>query len=145
MYLQKLNQNKKFSYIIGDVYSDFSIPSHLTTKEFAQLIKNHLEKDGIYAMNIIDTFNPGLLIKSVTHTFNQVFNHTYIFAQQNNNRKSRDTYIVIATDIPLDLEKIKNFQWSKLPDLVKKQNLQNTLKTKIDFRSRLKKLNAKKG
>ncbi|CAB1078660.1 hypothetical protein D1AOALGA4SA_6396 [Olavius algarvensis Delta 1 endosymbiont] len=44
-----------------------------------------------------------------------------------------------------NLEKIKSFQWSKLQDLVKKENLQNTLKTKIDLRSRLKKLTAKKG
>jgi len=44
-----------------------------------------------------------------------------------------------------NLEKIKSFQWSKLQDLVKKENLQNTLKKKIDLRSRLKKLTAKKG
>jgi len=43
-----------------------------------------------------------------------------------------------------NLEKIKSFQWSKLQDLVKKENLQNTLKTKIDLRRRLKKLTAKK-
>jgi len=44
-----------------------------------------------------------------------------------------------------NLEKIKSFQWSKLQDIVKKENLQNTLKSKLDLRSRLKKLTAKKG
>lgn len=43
-----------------------------------------------------------------------------------------------------NLEKIKSFQWSKLQDLINKENFLNTLKMKIDLRNRLKKLTTKK-
>jgi uncharacterized protein (AIM24 family) len=43
-----------------------------------------------------------------------------------------------------NLEKIKNFQWSTLPDLINKENLQNTLQRKIVLPRMIRKLTGKK-
>jgi len=41
---------------VGDVFNDLSTPYHLTTMEFAQLVKANLADGGIYMINIIDDF-----------------------------------------------------------------------------------------
>lgn len=50
------NQNKKFDVVFGDAFNDFSVPWHLTTREFNDKIANMLTPDGIYMINIIDIY-----------------------------------------------------------------------------------------
>ena len=51
------NQNRKqFDIIFGDAFSDFSVPWHLTTREFNDKLSKMLEPDGVYMINIIDIY-----------------------------------------------------------------------------------------
>lgn len=51
------NQNKKqFDIIYGDAFNDFSVPWHLTTREFNEKLAKMLTPDGVYMINIIDVF-----------------------------------------------------------------------------------------
>jgi MFS family permease len=47
---------KKYDLIFGDAFNDFSVPWHLTTKEFNDKIKKMLTPDGVYMINIIDVY-----------------------------------------------------------------------------------------
>ena len=47
---------KKYDLIFGDAFNDFSVPWHLTTREFNDKIKKMLTPDGVYMINIIDVY-----------------------------------------------------------------------------------------
>ncbi|MGB9868147.1 MAG: fused MFS/spermidine synthase [Bacillota bacterium] len=62
----------KYDLVFGDAYNDLSVPYHLTTLEFAQVIRNHLSEDGIYVANIVDKPN-GKFLNAFSNTLAQVF------------------------------------------------------------------------
>jgi MFS family permease len=47
---------KKFDIVFGDAFNDFSVPWHLTTREFNEKIANMLSPKGVYMINIIDIY-----------------------------------------------------------------------------------------
>ncbi len=47
---------KKYDIVFGDAFNDFSVPWHLTTREFNEMIAGMLKDDGIYMINIIDIY-----------------------------------------------------------------------------------------
>jgi MFS family permease len=46
----------KYDLIFGDAFNDFSVPWHLTTREFNEKIKKMLTPSGVYMINIIDVY-----------------------------------------------------------------------------------------
>ena len=46
----------RYDFIYGDAFNDFSIPSHLTTREFLQDTHDLLSDEGVYQANIIDIY-----------------------------------------------------------------------------------------
>ena len=47
---------RKYDLIFGDAFNDFSVPWHLTTREFNDRINALLSDDGVYMINIIDMY-----------------------------------------------------------------------------------------
>jgi hypothetical protein len=47
---------KKYDLVFGDAFNDFSVPWHLTTREFNEKIKKMLNPGGVYMINIIDAY-----------------------------------------------------------------------------------------
>lgn len=74
---------KKYDLIFGDAYySLFSIPPHLTTQEFFNLVKEKLNKNGIFIVNTIGDLprEGSSLVLSEIKTFQSVFPNSYFFA-----------------------------------------------------------------
>ena len=46
----------RYDFIYGDAFNDFSIPAHLTTREFLQDTHELLSDEGVYQANIIDIY-----------------------------------------------------------------------------------------
>lgn len=46
----------KYDLVFGDAFNDFSVPWHLTTREFNDKIGQLLNEDGVYMINIIDVY-----------------------------------------------------------------------------------------
>ena len=55
--LNKLADDVKFDLVFGDAFHDISIPEHLVTKEFNDLIAQRLHDDGVYLVNVVDMPN----------------------------------------------------------------------------------------
>jgi len=77
------DSEKNYDLIFSDAYySLYSIPAHLTTKEFFQLVHDKLEPDGMFYANILA--NPSRqgksLLFSEMRTFLSVFPNSYFFA-----------------------------------------------------------------
>ncbi|MBU3964154.1 fused MFS/spermidine synthase [Patescibacteria group bacterium] len=77
------DSENKYDLIYGDAYSSlFSVPSHLTTIEFFEVVRDKLNNDGIFIANIIGNLNPAplSLLFSEMKTFRTVFPNSYFFA-----------------------------------------------------------------
>ncbi|MBN1936755.1 MAG: fused MFS/spermidine synthase [Anaerolineae bacterium] len=94
---------EKYDMIMGDAFNDFSVPYHLTTKGFNDRVHAWLKPDGLYLVNIIDGAY-GRFLRAYTYTLRQTFKYVYLSPTVQSWRETvRSTFILIATDTPLDL------------------------------------------
>jgi spermidine synthase len=109
IFLKNLDTDKRFLIIFGDVFSDFAIPYHLTTREFNKLLLAHLSGDGYYVANVIDQLNPGLFLKSYIRTLKETFSYVYLFLPEAGRDKEevRSTFVVVAGQVPLDMDSLE--------------------------------------
>lgn len=96
-----------YDLVVGDAFNDFSVPYHLTTKEFNDRVRAWLEDDGFYIVNIIDGIR-GDFLRAYTYTLRQTFRHVYLAPTIESWRESpRSTFVFIAGDASLDLDAFK--------------------------------------
>jgi len=55
-FVEKNQGSKKYDIVFGDAFNDFSVPWHLTTKEFNTKLASMMTDDGVYMINIIDAY-----------------------------------------------------------------------------------------
>ena len=93
-----------YDLIFGDAFNDYSVPYHLTTKEFNDRVRAWLADDGLYVVNIIDG-QWGYFVRAYAHTLRQTFRHVYpAFSIRSWRQSSHSTLVILAGDTPLDLE-----------------------------------------
>jgi spermidine synthase len=97
----------RYDLILGDAFNDFSVPYHLTTQEFNERVRAWLNDDGLYVVNIVDGPR-GDFLRSYLHTLRQSFGHVYLAPTIESWREaSRSTFVLIATDVPLDTKVLR--------------------------------------
>jgi spermidine synthase len=97
-----------YDLIFGDAFNDFQIPYHLTTREFAQKIRNLLKPEGLYLALVIDRMRGGRFMASLVRTLKEAFPHVYVLADVARTMAPRaQTYVVAASATPLDLERLR--------------------------------------
>ncbi|GAB4516557.1 MAG: hypothetical protein Kow0047_28470 [Anaerolineae bacterium] len=96
-----------YDLIIGDAFNDYSVPYHLTTLEFDELVLAHLGTDGIYMVNLIDGRHLQF-ISAYVRTLQRVFPHVYVIPVGLSWRDAvRSTFVVIGSRTPVDLERLQ--------------------------------------
>jgi MFS family permease len=139
----ELHENsKKYDLVFGDAFNDFSVPWHLTTREFNEKIKKMLSPNGVYMINIIDVYESdaeallkaqreieqtdvtnaakqeqiranakakarryGGFVGAWTKTAKLTWDNVYIFGTDDTPGSGlRETFVVVASMQPLDLE-----------------------------------------
>ncbi len=99
MFLARDAGGRRYDLIFGDAFNDYSVPYHLTTLEFARMVKEHLAPGGIYALNIIDKAGDGRLTASFIKTLSGVFPSVELMNTDLDwTRGGRDTYVILASD-----------------------------------------------
>ena len=71
----------RYDVIIGDAFTDIAVPAHLVTREFFELVRDHLTEDGVYLMNVIDHADRMIALMSLVHTLEQVFPHVEVWTE----------------------------------------------------------------
>lgn len=104
---------KKYDYIFGDAYSSlYSIPSHLTTLEFFETVRDKLSEGGIFVANFIGSLedNEKSLTLSQIKTFQRVFPNSYFIAVDDPNSLDIQNIMFIAynSDQIIDLKDAQN-------------------------------------
>jgi spermidine synthase len=91
-----------YDLILGDAFNDFSVPYHLTTREFNDRVRAWLTDDGMYLVNIIDGPR-GDFLRAYLHTLRQSFEHVYVAPTATTWRQApRSTFVVIGTGKSID-------------------------------------------
>jgi spermidine synthase len=94
---------QKYDLIMGDAFNDYSVPYHLTTREFNDRVRDWLSDDGLYMINLIDGPRRDFL-RATINTLQQTFRHVYVVPAVRAWRESpRITFVLIGTQSPLNL------------------------------------------
>jgi spermidine synthase len=97
-----------YDIIFGDAFNDIAVPYHLTTAEFDGLVYKALAPDGIYVVNIIDSYQRGEFLKAYMRSLKVHFPHVYLLGLGEAWRSpAASTYVVVAAKQPLDLDALR--------------------------------------
>jgi spermidine synthase len=107
-FLRNLAPERRFDLVVGDAFNDLSIPYHLTTREFMQLIKSHLNRAGVYMANTIDAPATGHFLRAHLRTMQSVFKHVYLVANSPEWLfATRATFVLVGTDSALNVAELR--------------------------------------
>ncbi|MCB1802627.1 MAG: fused MFS/spermidine synthase [Gammaproteobacteria bacterium] len=101
--LSRLPGDERFDIIVGDAFHDVSVPYHLVTREFAALLRQRLHDDGIYVLNLVDTFPGGRLARALVKTLETEFAHVDVWLDQVPYDETRVTYVIGASNVATPL------------------------------------------
>lgn len=111
--------DKKYDAIILDAYSGYSIPYHLLTVEYFELLSEHLNEGGLVVSNFIGTLEGqnSLLLESSYNTMNQVFSEVHLFPGNVKNTDYRQNITILASkDKNLEIfEGLNSVECNELP------------------------------
>ncbi len=96
-----------YDVVVGDVFHDVALPYHLTTVEYAALVRSRLSADGIYVLNVVDAFPDPQLVKSIVKTLAMQFRQVDVWLETIPGGQDRVTYVISASDeaeLPRELE-----------------------------------------
>lgn len=103
-------QPGSYDLIVLDAVNDYSVPAHLTTKEFNESVKRILVKNGIYLLTVIDDVADGRLWKACYRTLQQSFPYVELIAAREldwDASDQRTVFVIYASERPLDLLEIQ--------------------------------------
>ena len=107
MFVARHCEPDSYDVVFGDAFNDFSVPFHLTTREFDRLVDRLLRDDGLYVVNIVDGGRRGHFMRAYVHTIRQVFRHVAVIPSEGGWRESvRTTFVIVAGQQPLDLSRL---------------------------------------
>jgi spermidine synthase len=108
LYMMDEVQPASFDLVFGDAFNDYSVPFHLTTLEFDQMVARMLREDGMYVVNIIDGGKRGHFLRAYVRTMQQVFPHVAVIPVNPEWRDSpRMTFVIAGSRRPLDFSKLQ--------------------------------------
>ncbi|HEX6667015.1 MAG TPA: fused MFS/spermidine synthase [Solirubrobacterales bacterium] len=87
--------------VVGDAFSGFTVPWHLTTEEWIDEVKRVLRPDGIYTLNMIDE-GPMDLIRAEAATLLKKFKYIRLMTfSDRTDRPVGGNIVMVASDRPL--------------------------------------------
>jgi spermidine synthase len=101
-----------YDVVVGDVFHDVALPYHLTTAEYAALVRSRLSEAGIYVLNVVDAFPDPRLVKSIVNTLMLHFGQVHVWLDAVPEGQERVTYVISAGDgaePPMQLESAQGF------------------------------------
>ncbi|MCE5259527.1 MAG: fused MFS/spermidine synthase [Chloroflexi bacterium] len=105
--METQQQDKAYDLVFGDAFNDYSVPYHLTTLEFDQMISHMLRDDGLYIANIIDGGTHGHFLRAFVRTVEAVFPYVEVIPSTEGWRTAfRTTFVIVASRQPIDLSSL---------------------------------------
>ncbi len=99
--------NGTYDMVVGDAFNDFSVPYQLTTHEFNQQVKELLDPNGIYVVNIVDNIDIGQFLRAYVNTMQHTFEYVYVLRDDElwgQDERTNVTYVVVGSLQPITAE-----------------------------------------
>ena len=96
-----------YDMVVGDAFNDFSVPYQLTTHEFNQQVKELLNPNGIYIVNIVDNIEIGQFLRAYVNTMQHTFEYVYVLRDDDlweQDERPNVTYVVVGSSTPISFE-----------------------------------------
>jgi predicted membrane-bound spermidine synthase len=87
---------ESFDVIYCDAFNAFSVPAHLTTREFLRTVRRLLAPGGRLLVNCIDIFDSGRFLNAYVNTVRSVFPRVAVYESPGSTPSSRATFVVWA-------------------------------------------------
>jgi len=86
-----------YQLIVQDAVNDYSVPYHLMTKEYNDLVRRTLSRDGVYLLTVIDSLTEGPFIRAAVRTVQASFPEVRVLAPRGNwDNAQRCVYVIAA-------------------------------------------------
>jgi spermidine synthase len=88
-----------------DAFNSYSVPGHLTTREFTRSVRSLLAPDGLLVCNLIDIFSVGRFLGAYLRTVRSVFPEVAVYETPGAFRELRQTFVIVgaAGGLPSEL------------------------------------------
>jgi predicted membrane-bound spermidine synthase len=107
-YVYSIRDTTKYDLIFLDAFNSFSVPSHLTTREFTELIMKILNTPGYFVVNCVDIFKIGKFLNAYLNTVADVFPYYYVYSASGVVSSRRDTFVIIAGNRAIGLDVLED-------------------------------------
>ncbi|MHC5183340.1 MAG: fused MFS/spermidine synthase, partial [Planctomycetota bacterium] len=91
-----------YDVIFEDAINDYCVPFQLVTKEFNEKIKDILSENGLYMINLIDTYDNARFLGAIITTVKETFPYVEVISNAQSMDELRETYVVAAGFRPFD-------------------------------------------
>ncbi|MHC5183745.1 MAG: fused MFS/spermidine synthase [Planctomycetota bacterium] len=91
-----------YDVIFEDAINDYSVPFQLVTKEFNEKIEHILSQNGLYLINLIDTYDNAQFLGAIITTVKETFPYVEVISNAQSMDELRETYVVAAGFQPFD-------------------------------------------
>ena len=122
----------RYDVIYEDAINDYCVPFQLVTLEFNEKVKEILSDDGLYLINLIDTYENARFLGSLTLTLQKSFPYVHILTTKMTFAELRETFVVAASMKPFDpkqilreydpLMKVKTYEGADYDYIIQKAN-----------------------
>ncbi len=89
-------QGRSWDIVYCDAFNAFSVPAHLTTLEFTELVARALSSDVMYLVNCIDVLDSGRFLNAYLNTVESVFPTVAVYVDPTFRPYQRATFVVAA-------------------------------------------------
>jgi hypothetical protein len=86
----------QYDLVIQDAVNDFSVPYHLMTREYNDLIRRTLKPDGIYLLTVIDSLHDGPFLRAAVRTMQASFADVKLLSPTSDWQNAERSVYVIA-------------------------------------------------
>jgi spermidine synthase len=94
--------------VVGDAFTGLTVPWHLTTVEFVEMIRDTLAPGGFYTVNVIDR-PEARFARAEAATLSEVFGNVAVFAPESYFTGARGgNYVIVGSDDPIDMEEVRS-------------------------------------
>ena len=94
--------------VVGDAFTGLTVPWHLTTVEFVEMIGEILAPGGFYTVNVIDR-PEAQFARAEAATLREVFDHVAVFAPESYFTGARGgNYVLVGSDDPIDMDEVRS-------------------------------------
>ncbi len=86
----------RYGMIIQDAVNDFSVPYHLMTREYNDLVRNALADDGVYLLTVIDSVSSGRFLPAALRTMQGSFGDVRVLALRDHGQDGSRSLFILA-------------------------------------------------